>query len=95
MMDKLLPTIADMPDEEREIVNCLLTDLVHLARERFMKQLAIFTDTEIRLGLITLWEHNLIKADMNGDYIQWMLYKPSNDSWIRLPASKAYLDRIS
>lgn len=93
-MDKLLPTIADMPDEEREIVNWLLADLVHLVRERFMKQLARFTDTEIRLGLITLWEHNLIKAEESGDYIQWMLYKPSTDSWIRLPASKAYQGRI-
>ncbi len=92
-MDKILPTIADMPDTEREIVDYIISDLVQLAREKFSPQLERYSDVEIRMGLITLWEHNLIKADFDGEYIQWMLYKPSSDSWIVLPTSKAYQER--
>jgi hypothetical protein len=92
-MDKILPTIADMPKEEREIVDYILSDLVQLTKEKFAKQLGRFTDTEIRMGLIALWEYGLLKADFDGEYIQWLIYKPSSDSWTRLPTSRAYIER--
>lgn len=92
-MDKILPTIADMPDEERELVDWLLTDLVQLAREKFTPQLDRFSNTEIRTGLITLMEHGFFKVKEEGDYLMWFLYQPSSDSWIGLPASEAYRER--
>jgi hypothetical protein len=93
IMDKILPTIADMPKKEQDIVDYILNDLVQLAREKFAKQLEKFTDTEIRMGLIQLWEQNLLKADFDGEYIRWKLYKPSEDRWIALPTSRAYVER--
>ena len=92
-MNKILPTIADMPDEERELMDWLLIDLVQLARERFTPQLDRFSNTEIRTGLITLMEHGFFKVNAEGDYIQWFMYQLSSDSWIGLPASKAYQER--
>lgn len=92
-MNKILPTIADMPEEERELMDWLLTDLVQLTREKFTPQLDKFSNTEIRTGLITLMEHGFFKVNTEGDYIQWFLYQPSSDSWIGLPASKAYRER--
>jgi hypothetical protein len=92
-MDKILPIVTDMPDTEREIVDYILTDLVQLAREKFTPQLDMYSDAEIRMGLITLWEHGLLKADFDGEYIQWKLYKPSSDNWIVLPTSRAYQER--
>ncbi len=93
-MNKILPTIADMPEEEQSLMNWLITDLVNLTREKFKEQLANKTDTEIRQGLITLIEHGFFKVEANGDYLQWFLYMPSDDAWIGLPASKAYRERI-
>ena len=92
-MDKILPIIADMPDTEREIVDYLLANLVQLAREKFTPQLDRYSDAEIRMGLITLWEYGLLKAYFDGENIQWMLYKPNSDSWIVLPNSRSYQER--
>lgn len=92
-MNKILPTIADMPDEEQRLLDWLLTDLVQLAREKFTPQLDRFSDTEIRTGLITLMEHGFFKVKTESDYLQWFMYQPSSDSWIGLPASKAYQER--
>lgn len=93
-MDKILPTIADMPEEEQKLLDYLLTDLVQLAREKFTPQLNRFSDTEIRTGLITLMEHGFFKVKEEGDYLMWFLYQPSSDSWIGLPASKSYQERM-
>ena len=92
-MNKLLPTIADMPEADREIVDYLLTDLAQLAREKFAQQLQGITDTELRHSLIVLMEHGFFKVEVEENYVQWMMYQPSSDSWIKLPTSRAYQER--
>lgn len=92
-MNKLLPTIADMPEEDRSLVDSALTDLVQIVKGIFGEQLKNRNDIGIRAGLITLMEHNFIKVKEEGDYIQWMMYQPSSDSWIALPTSRAYQER--
>jgi hypothetical protein len=94
-MNKILPTIADMPEEEQALMNWLLTDLVQLAREKFKEQLANRTDTEIRTGLITLMEYGFFKVEAEGDYLMWFMYQVSTDSWVALPASKIYRERTT
>jgi len=92
-MNKILPTIADMSQEGRDIVDYCLTDLVQVTRELFGTQLRHATDTELREALITLMEHGFFKIVEEGDYVKWLLYQPSSDKWIMLPTSRAYAER--
>ena len=92
-MNKLLPTIADMPQEDRDIVDYCLTDLVQIARELFGENLRHVSNTELRKALITLMEHGFFKMAEDGDYVKWLLYQPSTDKWIMLPTSRAYAER--
>ncbi len=92
-MNKIIPTIADMPQEDRDIVDYYLTDLVQVTRELFDENLRHVSNTELRKALITLMEHGFFKIVEDGDYVKWLLYQPSSDKWIMLPTSRACAER--
>lgn len=87
-MDKLLPTIADMPNTDREVVDLLITDLARLTRELFGEQLKHVSDTELRQALIQLMEYGYFKVDTDGDLVQWHLFQISSQSWLHLPPTR-------
>ena len=87
-MYKLLPTIADMPDKDREAVNLLITDLARITRELFGEQLRHVNDTELRQALVTLMEYGFFKVETDGDLVQWYLYQISSQSWLKLPPTR-------
>jgi len=92
-MNKILPTIADMSQEGRDIVDYCLTDLVQVTRELFGENLRHVSNTELRKTLITLMEHGFFKLVEEDDYVRWLLYQPSSDKWIMLPTSRACAER--
>ena len=92
-MGTVLENITELTEEQKDLLDFYLTDLVQFTRENFPDKFVNFTDADIRMGMIKLMQYKYLTMMTNGEMAQWLMYIPSKDSWLAIPASKAYQER--